>query len=126
MNLVFIICIAILGSQLSRQLIVRTSLGTVRASAMISMSFIILTELYPFEGRDALRAAFLGSSFLGMSDSELFSTRDLFFAALIFAFLFHFVLPMNIRPGGSLGVAAFTSCLIIRGFHFTASKISAR
>lgn len=109
-----ILVIVLASSQLNHKLIRETSHGAVRVSAFTTLLFVSLNSFFDYPERELLNAAFLGASFLGMSDHNLFGPRDLFFAGWIFALLFYFVLPMNVGLGGALGTAAFISCLIIR------------
>jgi hypothetical protein len=112
-----VILVAAASSQLTRYLVVHRGLGTVRASAAATLAFLALTAAIPAPETEPCRAAFLGASFLGMSSAKHFSARDIFFAAMIFAALFLLVLPYNAGLGGALGLAAFTSCLLIRGLR---------
>ncbi len=114
--LIFLVTLA--SSQLTRLLVIRFSVGVVRASAGSTLAFLALTSLLPLQNKDLLGAAFLGASFLGMSSVNLFTAWNLFFASWVFAALFLYALPYNIGLGGALGVAAFTSCLLVRSFCY--------
>ena len=76
--------------------------------------FVLFTFPFNFDGKLSLQSAFLGATFVGMSDSGKMSERRLFLAALVYALLYYFVLPFNIGLGGALGFAAFLSCLFVQ------------
>lgn len=57
----------------------------------------------------------LGATFVGMSEPNRLGLRSLTIASAIFAMLFYFILPFNPGFGGSLGLAAFSSCILIYG-----------
>ncbi len=114
MTTALVLLVSVASSQLTRFLAVRFSVGVVRASAGSTLAFLALTSLIPYQDKDLLGAAFLGASFLGMSSVSFLSAWNLFFAAWIFAAFFLYAIPYNIGLGGALGVAAFSSCLLVR------------
>ena len=109
-----ILLVSIFSSQLTYVLAKKTHWGSIRISAMTTLVFVLIMHLTSLPFAETLNAAFLGASFLGMSDPSLFCHRDLFMGSLIFTLIFIFILPYNIGLGGALGTAAFVSCLIIR------------
>lgn len=121
--LFWIILISIFSAQLTHAIVKRYHWSSVRTSALTSLVFCYSLKLMNVPNGETLSAAFLGASFLGMANTELFRERDLFFGAWIFALIFYFVLPYNIGLGGALGTAAFVTCGIIRGSSLLAEKI---
>ena len=123
LNTFFIILVCLVSAQLTHWSIHKLKTGAVRVSGATTLLFVGLVTLLNIPNKEVLAAAFLGSSFLGMSDRDILTSRDLFFASWIFAILFLFVLPFNIGLGGALGTAAFSSCLIIREGRELAKKL---
>ena len=114
----------IASSQLTFLISHRWRLTPVRSSALLTLCFVALTAPVTFSLKETLWAAWLGGSFIGMSERDLFRARDLFFAAFIFTGFFLFVLPMNVGIGGALGFAAFVSCGVIRQSLKVVQKLS--
>lgn len=119
----WIILISVCSAQLTHALVKHYHWTSVRTSALTSLVFCYCLKLMHVPEHETLGAAFLGASFLGMADSEMFRERDLFFGAWIFALIFQFILPYNIGLGGALGLAAFVTCGIIRGSCLLAGKL---
>lgn len=97
-------------SQISTQL--THNYGTVRASAGLTLTFIALTFAFPFAIIPTLHAVFLGSSFIGMSDSNRLSRKQLAFASVTFCLIFSFIVEHLKGFGGTLGFSAFSACLV--------------
>jgi hypothetical protein len=110
--------IALLSSQVVYWSVKRLQVSGVRASAFSSLLFALLLCTLNIPNSDFLSAAWLGGSFLGMSRPETFSARELFFGALIYGFLYIYVLPLNIGLGGALGFAAFVTCGLLRTVYW--------
>lgn len=114
MKLLLIILVSLLASQITLYIVKKYQFNTIRVSSGLTLIFLLLMESVDSEISNTLCASFLGSTFLGMSNQEIFSERDLVFVSLIFSLIFYFVLPFNIGLGGALGTSAFVSCAIIR------------
>lgn len=120
MNTLILIMITLVGSQLTHYLNHKYHWGAVRISGGLTLLFLFMS--WEFNLLENFAAAFLGSTFLGMSDKEIFSARDIFFGNWIYLCIFLFVLPFNIGLGGALGTAAFVTCGIIRGCKLLVNK----
>lgn len=120
MKLPLILLVTVVGTQLTRWMIKEKKLSPIRASTMLTLTFILMTYPFEFELKLMLHSAFLGATFIGMSEVEKMSEKRLFFASIIYCQLFYFVLPYNVGLGGALGFAAFSSCLCVQ---FMASKL---
>ena len=101
--------IILLVSQIATQL--THNYGTVRASSGFTLTFIGLTFAFPFAIIPTLHAVFLGSSFVGMSDANRLSRKQLMIASFIFCLSFSFIIGHFKGYGGTLGFTAFVSCL---------------
>lgn len=111
----FLIILAV--SQLATQL--THNYGTVRASAGYTLVFIGLTFAFPFAIIPKLHAVFLGSSFVGMTDPKRLTRQQLAVASFLFCVFFTFILKYLTGFGGTLGLSAFSPCLVtyyISGF----------
>lgn len=102
--------IMLVVSQIATQL--THNFGTVRASAGYTLAFIGLTFAFPFAIIPTLHAVFLGSSFIGMSDSNRLTRKQLMVASFIFCLSFSFIIGHLKGFGGTLGFTAFCSCLV--------------
>ena len=102
--------IMLVVSQIATQL--THNYGTVRASAGFTLVFIGLTFAFPFAIIPTLHAVFLGSSFIGMSDSNRLNRKQLMVASFIFCLSFSFMIGHLKGFGGTLGFTAFCSCLM--------------
>lgn len=102
--------IILIVSQIATQL--THNYGTVRASAGFTIAFIGLTFAFPFAIIPTLHAVFLGSSFIGMSDANRLTRKQLALASLIFCFIFSYILHYLKGYGGILGFSAFAACLV--------------
>lgn len=120
MKLPLILLVTVVGTQLTRWMIKEKELSPIRASTMLTLVFILMTYPFQFEDKIMLQSAFLGATFVGMSEVEKMSEKRLFFASIIYAQLFYFVLPYNVGLGGALGFAAFSSCLLVQ---FMAARV---
>jgi hypothetical protein len=112
MNLIYVIIISQVAAQATHALALTKYFGSVRASSFLTLIFIGLTSLFSFPEASLLQAAFLGSSFIGMTDPERLSRLQIFFASVIFSLIFYFLLHYLKGPGGILGFSAFVSCLL--------------
>ncbi len=104
------------GSFSTRWLVQHKKISPVRVSSGLTLLAILLGGLLYGEMRHEFSSAFLGGTFVGMTDHNKFSSMGLLFADLIYALLFFFILPFNIGLGGALGLAAVISCLLIHTF----------
>lgn len=101
-----------LATQATHALALRPEIGTVRASSLLTLIFIGITFNLPFDSVPSLQAAFLGASFVGMTQPHRLSRKELVVASLLFAFIFQFLIIYLKGYGGALGFSAFVSCLV--------------
>lgn len=124
-NLILILIVSQIATQATHALALKEHFGSVRASSLLTLIFIGLTIPFSYEMIPALQAVFLGSSFVGMTDPKRLSRMQLFFASLIFCFIFQFLIIYLNGLGGVLGLSAFLSCLmtyVISSFSFSGMK----
>lgn len=124
MKFFLVLGLSVLSTQLTRWIIKEKELTPIRASTMLTLAFVLMTFPFEFEHKQLLQSAFLGATFVGMSDAGKMSEKRLFFASIFYSVIFCYILPYNIGLGGALGFAAFTSCLLVqfmRTFVFKAS-----
>ncbi len=107
---------------LTRELSINRGFGPVMASASVSLFFGIAysalgyAELVDARLAETIPLAAMGSSFIGMSSKEaLPSILLVAIAGLLFSFVFLFSSPVFAGLGGSLGIAACTSVVAVRG-----------
>ena len=112
MNFLFILMIAILSTQLTRQFVIRTGSSPIRASSALTLIFVFISSLFTSPLIPSLQASFLGATFVGMSEPGRMTKKKLLTASIIFSLIFYFLLPHSRGLGGALGCAAFTSCVI--------------
>lgn len=91
---------------------------------MLTLAFYLMTVPFEFEHKLLLQSAFLGATFVGMSETGKMSEKRLFWASLVYALIFNYVLPFNVGLGGALGFAAFTSCLFVQFMRTHVIKVS--
>ncbi len=113
----FIMMSLVLSSQVVFWSVKRLKVSGIRASAFSSLLFSLILWTLHTPHFDSLSTAWLGGSFLGMSHPKTFSSRELLFGAGVYSVLFIYVLPWNIGLGGALGVAAFVTCGLLRGYR---------
>lgn len=111
-NFLLILVVSQVATQATHALALKENFGSVRASSFLTLVFIGLTSSLSFPAIPALQAVFLGSSFVGMTDPKRLTRFQLFFASLIFCFIFQFLIFYLKGLGGALGLSAFISCLI--------------
>ncbi|WP_408097124.1 hypothetical protein ACJVC5_18995 [Peredibacter sp. HCB2-198] len=114
MKLLLIISISMVSTQLTRWIIKEKGLSPIRTSTMLTLAFYLMTLPFDFQHKLVLQSAFLGATFVGMSETGKMSEWRLFWASLVYSLLFYYVLPFNIGLGGALGFAAFMSCLFVQ------------
>ncbi|AZZ38258.1 hypothetical protein CIK05_01790 [Bdellovibrio sp. qaytius] len=105
--------VAVLGTQVTFYLIHEKHVSTVRASSGASLAFALVTLLIPVSFITTLQAAFLGSTFVGMTAKSRMGKKRVFCASLLFAMIFILVIPHFQGLGGGLGTAAFISSAIV-------------
>ena len=115
-----ILSIAVIATQFTRWIIKEKGLSPIRTSSMLTLAFVLATLPFQFEDKALLQSAFLGATFVGMSEAAKMSEKRLFFASVCYSLFFYFVLPYNVGLGGALGFAAFNSCLLVQ---FMAAKV---
>lgn len=118
MILACILISSVLGAQLTYFLIHKKQLTTVRASAAPALIFSVIVSTLPIPFAAALRAGFLGATFVGMTDKSRLGWKRVVAASIIYGLVFYFLLPLVDGFGGGLGAAAFASC----GFIFFFDK----
>lgn len=123
MKIILVITIAQLATQATHYLILKKNFGTVRASSLVTMFFILLTLPLEFEIKNLLHAACLGASFVGMSDPKRLNVFQLAMASACFVFIFYFFIHLFKGLGGALGLSAFISCLLIYQFSQQMSRL---
>lgn len=101
-----------ISTQLTHLLAQKEKIGSVRASSMLTLIFIGLTYHMTHPLAPTLQAAFLGSSFVGMTDPKRLKAKHLFVSSFIFTLIFHFLLGYLKGFGGVLGLSAFLSSLV--------------
>lgn len=111
-NFLITLLIAQAATQSTHALALRPNFGQVRASSLLTLIFIGLTFSLPFDSIPSLQAAFLGASFVGMTEPHRLSRKELMVASLIFGFIFQFLIIYLKGFGGALGLSAFVSCLV--------------
>lgn len=112
-KLLLIFLVAQFATQGTHYLALTKKMSGVRASSLVTLIFIGLTFFLPYEHLDILHAVCLGGSFVGMSDPQRLSVKQLGIASLVFAFFFHFCIHFFKGIGGALGFSAFISCVFI-------------
>lgn len=115
MNFFIILILSQVAAQGTHALALTKHFGSVRASSFLTLVFIGLTTLLHVENALPYQAAFLGSSFVGMTDPTRFSRWQIALSSVVFTFIFFFLVKFLKGPGGVLGFSAFSSCLIV---HF--------
>ncbi|UOF01538.1 hypothetical protein [Bdellovibrio reynosensis] len=104
---------SLIGAQLTYFLIHKKHLTTVRASAAPALIFSVIITTLPIPFSAALRAGFLGATFVGMTDKSRLGWKRVAVASFIYGLVFYFLLPLVDGFGGGLGAAAFTSCGLV-------------
>lgn len=107
-------CIGGLGTFLVASL---PMFGAVRASALLSLSFIAVTKclnyMWELNISDDTHTIFFGASFVGMASSSRFRWYQILQASLLFGVLYVYLIPYFDGIGGALGATAFLSCFSI-------------
>lgn len=111
MKLFIILIISQIAAQSTHSLALTKYFGSVRASSFLSLVFIAITSFFTIPESGTLQAAFLGASFIGMTDPERLSRLQIGFSSVIFSFIFYFLIHYLKGAGGILGFSAFMSCL---------------
>jgi hypothetical protein len=111
-----------IATQLTHALTLHKKFDAVRASSLLTLVFNLITSFIHHEFVPVLQAIFLGSSFVGMTEPTRLSRGQLALASVVFCLNFHFLLSYLKGYGGTLGLAAFISCLFV---HYL-GKISRR
>ncbi len=119
MVLLLIVCSA-MGAWTTHRLAPVKGIGTVRASAIATLIFVIFSNgmgslLLIQEQLALLQACFFGASFIGMSDPEKLGEKQVLGASAVFSVLFIFALPYLKHLGGALGATALVSSLFVYG-----------
>lgn len=114
MKFILILSVSIISTQLTRWIIKEKDLSPIRTSTMLTLVFYLMTYPFEFEHKLMLQSAFLGATFVGMSEAGKMSEKRLFWASIVYSLIFNYLLPFNVGLGGALGFAAFTSCLFVQ------------
>lgn len=118
MTYLLITLTCLVASQATYMISHKTKLNSVKASSLTTLLFIGLTHFLAFPIVPQLQAAFFGGSFVGMSEVSRLSQRAVFFGGLIFSGVFSYLLSFEWKMGGTLGAAAFFSCLSVHLLRF--------
>lgn len=98
-------------------------IGAVRASSLLTLIFsLFLFSFLEKEITIQIIPLFYGGTFLGMSCHKRYHFLDILISALIFSFLFEYLIPHLGGMGGALGLSAFLSILIISLCKFVYEK----
>ena len=115
MTLIYIMGVSLVAVLMTRHCIQKRNLSAIRASTALTLSFVALTSFFVSPLIPTLQAGFFGATFVGMTEADKLTTKALCLAALLFSFVFFFLIPHSHGLGGALGCGAFLSCLIIHG-----------
>lgn len=94
----------------------------VRASSLLTVFVVSTVMLFDMKLGNRIAPVVLGSSFVGMSETNRLGYRSLTFASIVFTLVFFYIVPYNPGFGGALGLAAFCSCILV----YTTKKIVLR
>ncbi len=87
-----------------------------RVSSLVSLTaFLILSILgrfYVFE-MNYFASLIFGASFVGMCSHKVINDLQVVIGAILFSFLFIYLIPQSYGVGGALGFSAFTSILMV-------------
>lgn len=121
--------VALLGSLATYRLNHDLRLGAVRASAGATLAFCLAVRASGYAEAPVLQAAFFGATFVGMAESERFTTRQVAAGALIYSLLYLLILraPAPVKEtGGLLGTGAFLSGVVVAGAELLWLKLTER
>ncbi len=107
----------LLTSQLTAYFINKKNYCAIRASALITLVFVIPRTFFLPSSND-LDIYLFGGSFIGMSLYKKFHPWEIFFAALFFTINLKFMTEFLPKIGGILGFGAFLSLLCAEFTHF--------
>ena len=88
----------------------------VKSSALITLVFAgLITLIHQFHSLNTsdLLCVFFGSTFIGMASSKIFNYASIVFSSIIFGILFSIIDKHFNSIGGTLGVTACISCLVL-------------
>lgn len=88
---------------------------TVRAACLATLFFVAVTWSLHHPFHILMQSAFLGSTFVGMTDKSLLGWKRVLAASLLFSFFFLLLIPMIRALKGSVETAAFLSSGIVYG-----------
>ena len=114
--------VAVICTNVTSWLIRKKQVPPVRASSMLTLFTVSTIMLINRDYGNQFAPVILGSTFVGMSESHRLRLKSLTFASLVFSLVFYFVVPYNPGFGGALGLAAFTSCILIYGMKNLLNK----
>jgi len=100
---------------LTSRLALNKYMNKIRASSLLTFIFVFSMHRLNFNHDLRLDALFLGSTFIGMSDSNIFKFKDYFFVGIIFFILFHLLYVSIVGPGGIIGFLVLTSIILFTG-----------
>lgn len=115
-NILLILISILFGSFLTRWILQHIKTSSVRVSSALTLIVFLLIGFFENEMKFELSSAFLGGTFVGMTDFDKLSSFGLLLADLLYALFFYFILPFNFGLGGALGFGAAISCLLIHTF----------
>lgn len=117
----FISC-AIACTFMTSFLIRKKDMPAVRASSLVTLIATSFVMMFDMKSGNRIAPVILGATFVGMSEPHRLGYRGLTIASIVFALVFYFVVPFNPGFGGALGLAAFSSCILIYGMKILLSK----
>lgn len=109
------ISFAVLSTFGTSWLIRKKNFLAVRASSLLTVFVVSTVMLFDLKFGNRIAPVVLGSSFVGMSESNRLGYRSLTSASIVFALVFFYLVPYNPGFGGALGLAAFCSCIFVYG-----------
>lgn len=117
MSLEFILAVCIIGG-LGTFFFSRISMvGSIRASAILSLGFIGMTRylnyMLDLNIPELSHTVFFGASFVGMASPARFKWDQILKASLLFGLMYVYLIPFFDGIGGTLGASAFLSCLSV-------------
>ncbi|WP_413560632.1 hypothetical protein [Bdellovibrio sp. HCB209] len=113
LTLLGVLLVSMVSAQITYHLIHKWHWATIRASALPTLIFVILLSLLDINLDGALRAAFFGATFVGMTDKSRLGWRRVLLASIIFGLVFTFLIPLAKGIGGGLGAAAFAGSAVV-------------
>lgn len=118
-ELLAFISVSVLSTFGTSWLIRKKNFLAVRASSLLTVTIVSTVMLVDMKLGNRIAPVVLGSSFVGMTETNRLGYRSLTFASIVFTLVFFYLVPYNPGFGGALGLAAFCSCILV----YTTKKI---